>query len=129
MELADQPTGVSLSAAEEAAVTQARALIERRSARHSHAAVVLTTDGETFSGVNMALCSGSCAEVVALGRMLTETDAVPATIVCVAHSRGVVSPCGQCRQIMHEGWPQIRVVLDRGGRLVAVDLAELLPEP
>ena len=120
---------MSLSDREEVLVAAATDLLQRRGTIHSHAAAVLTADGQTFLGVNIDHFSGGpCAEVVALGRMLTDTDSLPVTIVAVGRvDRGVVSPCGVCRQILHDWWPDVGVILDRAGTLVRVGLAELLP--
>lgn len=121
---------MSLSDREEVLVAAAADLIRRRGAVHSHAAAVLTADGQMFLGVNLYHFSGGpCAEVVALGRMLTDTDSLPVSIVAVGRvERGVVSPCGVCRQILHDRWPDVDVILDRAGTLIRVGIAELLPD-
>ena len=106
-------------------------LIAHRENGHSHAAAVLCADGQVFLGVNFYHFSGGpCAETVAFGRMLTDTDSPPTTVVAVARSgRGVVTPCGVCRQIMHDRWPGIGIIMTRDGGLSKVTLSELFPYP
>lgn len=52
-------------------------------------------------------------------------------VACVAvanDGRGVISPCGRCRQMMLDYYPGIRViVLNEAGELVTVGIDELLP--
>lgn len=112
-------------------VTIVTELARRRAEAHSHAAGVLTDDGSMFLGVNLFHFSGGpCAELVAFGRMLTDTVSRPVSVVAVARPpRSVVSPCGICRQVMYDRWSNISVILDRRGQLVHVGLDELLPEP
>ena len=52
-----------------------------------------------------------------------------ATCVAVANdNRGVISPCGRCRQMMLDYYPGIRVIVrDLAGELVTVGMEELLP--
>jgi cytidine deaminase len=122
---------VRLTSAENAMVMTVTDLIRCRGDAHSHAAGVLTDDGSVFLGVNLPHYSGGpCAEVVAFGRMLTDTANHPVCIVAVARPpRSVVSPCGGCRQIMYDRWRDIGVILERAGALVRVPLLDLLPEP
>ncbi|WP_432832906.1 cytidine deaminase family protein [Dactylosporangium sp. CA-092794] len=122
---------MSVSAKEMALVDAATDLIRRRGTAHSHAAAVLCADGQMYLGVNLYHFSGGpCAEVVALGRMLTDTEWPPIVVVAVGRDgRGVVTPCGVCRQILYDRWPDIALVISRGGDLVRVALTELLPEP
>jgi len=120
-----------ITSAEQAMVITVSDLILRRAEAHSHAAGVLTDEGSVFLGVNLPHFSGGpCAEVVAFGRMLTDTASRPVSIVAVARPpRSVVSPCGVCRQIMYDRWRDIGVILERDGELVRVRLPTLLPEP
>ena len=52
-----------------------------------------------------------------------------ATCVAVANdNRGVISPCGRCRQMMLDYYPGIRVIVrNPAGELVTVGMEELLP--
>jgi cytidine deaminase len=42
--------------------------------------------------------------------------------------RGVIPPCGRCRQVLLDYFPNVRVVVGSGDRLREVPVVELLPE-
>jgi cytidine deaminase len=49
--------------------------------------------------------------------------------VAVADDRGILSPCGRCRQVLFDLWPWIQVIVfdrERGGPGV-VGIRDLLP--
>ncbi|GAA4008275.1 hypothetical protein GCM10022384_62660 [Streptomyces marokkonensis] len=51
------------------------------------------------------------------------------TIVAVGdRDRGVVSPCGRCRQVLLDYFPGLRVVVGSDERLRTVSITDLLPE-
>jgi cytidine deaminase len=90
-------------------------------------AVVRTTDGRDFAGVNVEnaaypLCQ--CAEKTAIGAAAA-AGYRPGDIVAIGIS---ASPCGGCRQWLHE-W-QIREVSFRrsDGSVVTYFAGELLPD-
>lgn len=93
---------------------------------HSVAAAVRDSTGHVHTGVNLYhFTGGPCAEMVALANALGE-GASPARIVAIGDAgRGVVAPCGRCRQVMADCFPGIEVLLP-GGRTEQVDL--LLPD-
>ncbi len=78
-----------------------------------------------------------CAEPVALGRAILEGDGTVDTIVAVRHPKpeetdremAVVTPCGACRELIHDHCPEARVILKNGAGLVKVPARLLLPEP
>ena len=87
---------------------------------------VLARDGRVIEGVNVENASyplGVCAERTALARAVVEGygrgDFVVAAITA--------SPCGGCRQWLHEMRVD-RVVFRNGGRVVTMTADELLPE-
>jgi cytidine deaminase len=88
---------------------------------------------------------GPCAETIALGNAAaaginaaarassanvgptsTDSDERLVLIVAVA-SRGVVSPCGRCRQLLLDYHPGIGVVVGDGEECRVVGVEELLP--
>ena len=83
---------------------RARVAAERAYAPYSRylvGAAVLTTDGRVFEGVNVenaAYPLGVCAERTALARAATE-GVRPGEVEAVAIT---ASPCGGCRQWLHE---------------------------
>jgi cytidine deaminase len=90
-------------------------------------AAVLARDGRVFDGVNAENASyplGVCAERGALARAATE-GLRPGDVEAVAVT---ASPCGGCRQWLHE-WRADRVTFRRAdGVVVTRTAAELLPE-
>jgi cytidine deaminase len=90
-------------------------------------AAVLTRDGRLFEGVNVenaAYPLGICAERTVIGR--AATDGVrPGDIEAIAIT---ASPCGGCRQWLHE-WRVDRVTFRRAdGEVVTRTTEQLLPE-
>jgi len=109
---------------------RAEAAAERAYAPYSNflvGAVVLARDGRVFEGVNVenaAYPLGVCAEKTALGKAVSE-GLRPGEIEVVAVT---ASPCGGCRQWLHEFGVE-RVVYRRANGDVAVATPdELLPD-
>jgi len=87
---------------------------------------VLARDGRVIEGVNVenaAYPLGVCAERTAFARAVAEGYR-PGDFVVAAIT---ASPCGGCRQWMHEMIVE-RVVFRNGGRVVTMTTDELLPE-
>ena len=87
---------------------------------------VLTRDGRVIEGVNVenaAYPLGVCAERTALSRAVAEGYR-PGDFVAAAIT---ASPCGGCRQWLHEFGVERVVFRNRGG-VVTMTPAELLPE-
>ncbi|MEV5766675.1 cytidine deaminase [Micromonospora sp. NPDC052213] len=101
-----------------------------RSENHTVAAAARTTDGRVFTGVNVYhFTGGPCAEVVAVGAAATQGVTELETIVAVGdRGRGVIAPCGRCRQVLRDYFPTIRVIVGPMDALRVVPVAELLPE-
>ena len=80
-------------------------------------AALRSRDGRVFSGCNVenaayGLCQ--CAERVAFGSAVAAGVAAGGfeAIAVVGDTPGPISPCGACRQVMHElGGPGLRVLL------------------
>ncbi len=102
-------------------------------------AALRTRDGRVIVGVNLDAYVGRgavCAEAVAIGTALTaEGDKGIETIVAVRHPKpgepggvAVVSPCGACRELIHDYDAKARVIVPNGreGPTVAT-IGELLP--
>ena len=88
--------------------------------------VVLARDGRVIEGVNVENASyplGVCAERTAFSRAVAEGYR-PGDFVVAAIS---ASPCGGCRQWLHEMGVD-RVVFRNGWRVVTMTTDELLPE-
>ncbi|MGW0363016.1 cytidine deaminase family protein [Streptomyces sp. NPDC002990] len=97
---------------------------------HSVAAVARAQDGRTVHGVSVYhFTGGLCAELVVLGAAAAQGIRVLDTIVAVGdRQRGVLPPCGRCRQVLLDLHPEIRVLLGAGERLRGVPVADLLPD-
>jgi len=93
-------------------------------------AALLAKSGRVYRGCNVenaAYPSSICAERAALVKAVSEGDRTFQAIVVATRDGG--SPCGQCRQMLYEFAPMLRVILaDEAGR-VTFDgsLASLLP--
>src|SRR3982074_3023450 len=83
-------------------------------------AAMRTRDGRIVTGVNIDAYIGRiavCAEAIAIGRSITEAgDKGIETIVAVRHPKpgegggiAVVSPCGICRELIHDYDDKARV--------------------
>jgi cytidine deaminase len=101
-------------------------------------AAMLTRDGRIVTGVNIDAYIGRiavCAEAIAIGRAITETgDHGIDTIVAVRHPKpgepgniAVVSPCGICRELIHDYDAKAKVIVPDGRGPKVVSIGELLP--
>jgi cytidine deaminase len=93
-------------------------------------AALRARDGSVYSGCNVenaAYPSSICAERVALVKAVSEGQRQFDVIAVVTSNGG--SPCGQCRQMLYEFAPNLRVILARIDGTVVYDgiLSELLP--
>ena len=95
----------------------------------SVAAAILTTSGNTYTGicVHVSCGIGFCAEHAAVAEMLKARQTEIKAIIAVCED-GVLAPCGRCRELMVQVNPKnldAEIALP-GGR--AKRLAELLPD-
>jgi cytidine deaminase len=82
--------------------------------RFAVGAAVLTASGRIFPGCNIenaAYPSTVCAERVALTSAYAAGEREIVALAVVADTAGPVSPCGTCRQVIHELAPRCIVVL------------------
>nr|ULT85623.1 rtTA3-2A-Bla [Expression vector pBD23.001]ULT85628.1 rtTA3-2A-Bla [Expression vector pBD23.002]ULT85633.1 rtTA3-2A-Bla [Expression vector pBD23.003]ULT85638.1 rtTA3-2A-Bla [Expression vector pBD23.004] len=97
---------------------------------YSVASAALSSDGRIFTGVNVYhFTGGPCAELVVLG---TAAAAAAGNLTCIVaignENRGILSPCGRCRQVLLDLHPGIKaIVKDSDGQPTAVGIRELLP--
>lgn len=97
---------------------------------HTVGCALLTKGGRVYTGVNCDGIHGSCAEYVTIGTAISAGEREFDTIVAVhdKHLNSVISPCGNCRQMMYEYCPDIKVILnDENGNLIKVKARDLLP--
>jgi cytidine deaminase len=90
-------------------------------------AAVRARDGRVFEGVNVenaAYPLGVCAEKAALARAVTD-GCRPGDLEAIGIT---ASPCGGCRQWLHELGLERVVYANAAGEVVAATPAELLPD-
>ena len=97
---------------------------------HTVGCALLCKNGKVYTGVNCDGIHGSCAEYITVGIAISAGEREFDTIVAV-HDKvvnGVIPPCGNCRQMLFEYCPNIKVIVnDQQGNLVKVTAADLLP--
>lgn len=97
---------------------------------HTVGAAIRCRSGKVYTGVNCDGIHGSCAEYITMGIAISDGARDFDTIVAVheKHLNCVIPPCGNCRQMLLEYCPQIRVIVnDDEGKLVKVGIRDLLP--
>lgn len=97
---------------------------------HTVGCALICKNGEIYKGVNCDGIHGSCAEYITMGIAISNGEREFDTIVAV-HDKApncVVSPCGNCRQMLFEYCPNIKVIVnDQNGNLIKVTAKDLLP--
>ncbi len=117
-----------------ALIEVARRARERAYTPYSHFAVgaaVLTAGGQIYPGCNIenaAYPATVCAERTAIWSAYAAGDREIVAIAVVADTSGPVSPCGTCRQVMHELAPRATIILANLGDAISVTTPQqLLP--
>jgi cytidine deaminase len=125
-------------------VTAARGARERAYAPYSNykvGAAILTKSGSVFTGTNVENASYGatlCAERSAIAQMVAAGEREPVACAVATGGTEAGSPCGICRQVLHEFARDMPIALvaeaeeadEKGRRLTRRDttLAKLLPE-
>ena len=97
---------------------------------HTVGCALLCKNGKVYKGINCDGIHGSCAEYITIGIAISSGEREFDTIVAVheKHLNGVISPCGNCRQMLFEYCPDIKVILnDNNVNLIKVKAKDLLP--
>lgn len=96
-------------------IAAATALIMARGdgTTHTVTAAVLTADGSISTAINLFhFTGGPCAELTALAVAAAQTSEPVTLVVAVGdRGRGVIAPCGRCRQVLLDLHPAAEVVL------------------
>lgn len=114
-------------------IESARELLRKRyrERRHTAASALRAASGGIYLGVSLEACGyGPCAEQVALGAAFTAGESGIKSIVAVGRGSGdypVISPCGNCRQLLSDYAPDCMVILDLDGEIVKAAARTLLP--
>ncbi|AZQ35581.1 cytidine deaminase [Streptomyces cyaneochromogenes] len=112
---------------------QAAAHVARTRCRgdnHTMAAAGRAQDGRIVTAVNAYhFTGGPCAELVLIGAAAAQGIYELDTIVAVGdRDRGVVPPCGRCRQVLLDYFPALKVIVGAEDRVRTVLVTDLLPE-
>jgi cytidine deaminase len=101
--------------------------------RFAVGAALLTRGGRILHGCNVENASfglSVCAERTALWKAISEGEREFVAVAIAAGPGAVPSPCGACRQVLHEFAPNLSVYWrDAGGRIIGRKLEELLASP
>ena len=100
--------------------------------RHTVAASILTRSGVIISGVNVfANCGyGPCAEAVVIGLAASQGVRDLSKVVAIGgpdQQFPILSPCGNCRQLLFEYAPDIEVIVEHEGKPIVTNIQALLP--
>lgn len=97
---------------------------------HTVGCALLCKNGKIYSGVNCDGIHGSCAEYITVGIAISSGEREFDTIVAVHDKQTdyVISPCGNCRQMLFDYCPDIKIIVkDENGETVKVSARDLLP--
>jgi cytidine deaminase len=102
--------------------------------RHEVAAALRSRSGAVYLGLHVdgsARRTGICAEGMAMGAAAAAGDLDIETIVAVQYKPAgvfrVISPCGVCRELIHDYSPEATVVNYDDGQVVPTPIRALLP--
>jgi cytidine deaminase len=99
--------------------------------RHSVGAAVLCASGRIYTGINVEASGyGVCAEPIALGAALTNGERKILAVVAICRRENgyiVLSPCGNCRQMLLDYAPEADVVYMDAGVTTSTKAKNLLP--
>ena len=97
---------------------------------HTVGAAVRCKNGRVYAGVNCDGNHGSCAEYITMGIAISAGEMEFDTIVAV-HDQApncLLAPCGNCRQMLIEYCPDIKVILNNDeNEMVKVGIRDLIP--
>ena len=97
---------------------------------HTVGCAILCKNGNIYKGVNCDGIHGSCAEYITMGIAVSQGERDFDTIVAVHEkaTNSVISPCGNCRQMLFEYCPDMKVIVnDENGALIKLTAKDLLP--
>ena len=95
---------------------------------HSVSSAALSTDGRIFTGVCVFhFTGGPCAEMVAMGNAAAAGVKLTHIVAIGNKERGVLNPCGKCRQVLMDYYPDIQVVVTGEEGQQMVNVQDLLP--
>ncbi|HUT57802.1 MAG TPA: cytidine deaminase [Phycisphaerae bacterium] len=102
-----------------------------RAGRHTVGAAVLCESGKIYTGIDVEACGyGPCAEPIAIGAAFSNGEREIRKIVAVRKTGAeypVLSPCGNCRQLVFDYSPDAIVIFNLDGQVRKTAVRNLLP--
>lgn len=94
---------------------------------HTVGAALRCKNGNIYVGVNVHFNHGTCAEVIAIGSAITVGEREFDCIVAVDGEGDILSPCGNCRQMLSEYALNCDVIMTIDGKNMKIKVLELIP--
>lgn len=98
---------------------------------HTVIAGIRSKSGHIYYGVNCDGIHGTCAEIVAYANAVlavdTDIEAIVATQIGNSNGAQVISPCGNCRQMLFDLAPNTSIIIKMDDDLVALPIDRILP--
>jgi cytidine deaminase len=117
-------------------IEKAKSVVKPRKIKHGFTVgdvgcALITDRGNVYLGVSIDTCGGMgfCAEHSAIAAMVTHGEHIIRKIVAVVENGTPISPCGRCREFIHQIHEEninAEVVV---GENKSVKLKDLLPLP
>lgn len=117
-------------------IEKAKSVLKPRKIKHGFTVgdvgcALITDKGNVYLGVSIDACCGMgfCAEHSAIAAMVTHGEHIIKKIVAVVEDGTPISPCGRCREFMHQIHEEnidAEVIV---GKNKSVKLKDLLPLP
>ena len=120
---------------DEELIEKARSVLKPRKIKNGSvgdvACALVTDKGNVYLGVSIDACCGIgfCAEHSAIAAMVTHGERVIKKIVAVGKDGMPLSPCGRCREFMHQIHEENSEADVIVGKNKSVKLKDLLPLP
>ncbi|WP_411167811.1 cytidine deaminase [Clostridium sp. MB05] len=102
---------------------------DKKNYNHTVAAAVKCGGGKIYVGMNVFSLHGVCGEQVAIGTAVTNGEKQFECIVAVRGENGdeILSPCGNCRQMLSDYCPECEVIIQTNDGLRKVLAKDLIP--
>lgn len=115
-------------------IDRAKAIIDQnyddKHYNHTVGSAIRCKNGKVYTGINCDGIHGSCAEFISMGAARSAGEREFDTIVAVFNNapNHLLPPCGNCRQMLFDYSPDIKVILnDEHLNRVKVEISDLLP--
>jgi cytidine deaminase len=101
--------------------------------KHHVCCVIKLTNGQIIKGLHLgtyASRASICAEAVAVGNLITSLNIKEYNIemIVTVNKLGiVVNPCGICRELIYDYFPNAKIIINNNGNYEQKSIEELLP--